>query len=98
MVGPGLGFRIVLGCKVETIFLRAPLVHMDSQGQHLWQLTNMHVNKALHTCTSRYAYAAMFGSSTACILSPSRALVYVQSIKLHSVVTFNEPSFVGQDL
>ena len=38
----------------------------------------MQVNKALLTCTSWYAYAAMFGSSTDDTLCPPRAPVYVQ--------------------
>ena len=29
MLGSGLGLRIVLGCKVDKIFLRAPLVPME---------------------------------------------------------------------
>ena len=47
MLGSGLGLRIVLGCKVDKIFLwaalvpverRAPLAPMDSTSRHLWQL------------------------------------------------------------
>ena len=29
VIGSGLGFRIVLGCKMDKIFLRAPLVPME---------------------------------------------------------------------
>ena len=47
-LGSELGLRIVLGCKVDKIFLRAPLVPverrmpsapMGSSGRHFWQLT-----------------------------------------------------------
>ena len=34
------------------------------------------VNKALHTCTSWYAYAAMFGSSTDMMVPRANQLMY----------------------
>ena len=58
----------------------------------------MQVKKALHTCASWYAYAAMFGSSTENTLCSSRALVYVQSVELHRVDSFIKPCFVGHNL
>ena len=48
VLGSRLDLGIGLGCKVDKIFLRAPLVPMerraplapmDSEGRHLWQLT-----------------------------------------------------------
>ena len=42
------------------------------------------VNKALHTCTSSYAYAAMFGSSKASNVNHAICIAsYVQTVKLH---------------
>ena len=69
MLGSGLGLRIVLGCKVDKIFLWAALVPMERRApsaSNCWPEAPrggggaQAGHKALHTCTSWYAYAAMW--------------------------------------
>ena len=73
-MGPGVGAQrrgpVPEGCLMKSIMTAlAPLKSRHSRlGQSLWWLWvcvrgRKQVNKALHTCTSWYAYAAMFGSS-----------------------------------
>ena len=65
----------------------------------LWYLRGFgreQVNKALHTCTSWYAYAAMFGSS---IILHSRESSELDMYKSNChLVNCHWPCFVGQNL
>jgi len=50
--------------------------------------SRMQANKALYTCMSWYAYAAIFGSSFRILISSKSGILHVQSVKLDLSFTF----------